>query len=416
MSTTMTSTATVSTTMTARQAAQRLGVKVETLYAYVSRGLLERDTAADGRSSLFDRRAVEALARRGRPRQSSKATSIDLLIETRLTSLSMHAVRYRGLDVAALARGSTFEAVAQLLWLGVDGNSAEGDTTPWRGAGFSPVMRDDVAGADAIRMIVAEAWAHDPVGASGRDAAAMARSGRSLIATIVDSLPSCGATVAAHLTLADGTGPIRGSIAGRLWGKLTAQRPTPAMVGVLNAALVLLADHELAASTLAARVAASTHAGPYAVVSAGLATLSGPLHGAASSLARALLLDAEASGGRVAVDSLLGAHRLVPGFGHKVYTDADPRAIVLLELVASVAGAERIAFVDEVVAAVAERTGRGPNIDVALAALGHICGMSLDAGEVIMAVARTSGWLAHAIEEYAEAPLRFRPRASYIGE
>jgi len=402
-------------TMTTRQAAQRLGVKVETLYAYVSRGVLDRDVADDGRSSLFDRRAIEALARRGRPRSSSRSTSIDLLIETRLTSLSMRGVRYRGIDAGTLARTSTFEDAAALLWLGRqpagDGPRCE---FPWKGRivdggdGFS-------AGA-AIRVTVAEAWALAGDDTGRRDPESMAATGRLLISTIVDSLPTLGGARSTRLTLPNGTGPIRGTIAGRLWGRLTPRRPTAELVGVLNAALVLLADHDLAASTLAARVAASTGAGPYAVVSAGLAALSGPLHGGASRLARDLLAVAEVEGGRVAADRALRNAKIVPGFGHTVYADADPRAVVLFGLLRTAVGSgSQMAAVDAVIAATVERTGRHPNIDLALATLGHLAGMSPDAGEVVMAVARTSGWLAHAIEEYAEPPLRFRPRASYNG-
>src|SRR5262245_48428596 len=135
--------------MTAREAAQRMGVKVETLYAYVSRGLLESHPAPDGRASLFDARAIEALARRGRPRQSSRSSSLNLLIETRLTTLSSQGVRYRGLLSSDLARTSTFENVAQLLWLGRVGTSHE----PWRGTTYAGL--DGMPLGDALRVVAA---------------------------------------------------------------------------------------------------------------------------------------------------------------------------------------------------------------------------------------------------------------------
>jgi citrate synthase len=247
---------------------------------------------------------------------------------------------------------------------------------------------------------------------AGRDVAA---SGRWLIATVVDSMPAASGMSAPRLVV-DGRVPIPGSIAGRLWTRLAPRRPAPGMLAVVNAALVLLADHDLAASTFGVRVAASTRADPASCVAAGLGVLRGPLHGGASVMARALLEEASAIGAARAVANLLRERRRVPGFGHKVYTGADPRATLLLELLGSVHGDGRtVRLVDDVCAVTLERAGQAPNVDLAVAALALANGMPADAGEAIMAVARMAGWLAHVIEEYGEAPLRFRPRASYVG-
>src|SRR6185503_371934 len=122
---------------------------------------------------------------------------------------------------------------------------------------------------------------------------------------------------------------------GMLWSRLTAREPRGDGHRVLNAALILLADHDIAASTLAARIAASTRAHPYAVVGAGLAVLDGPYHGAASGLAHALLSDAMASRDPVStIASRLRTDGLVPGFGHPLYPDGDPRATALLAMLA----------------------------------------------------------------------------------
>src|SRR5580658_6884297 len=102
--------------MTAAQAARRLGVKPATLYAYVSRGVLGRGRAADGRGSLFDRSEIERLARRGRPRRPTGAT--DLTVESAITEITGDRLRYRGLDVMKLAVTRPFEDVAELLWTG----------------------------------------------------------------------------------------------------------------------------------------------------------------------------------------------------------------------------------------------------------------------------------------------------------
>ena len=402
--------------MTTTEASRRLGVKVETLYAYVSRGLLERHPGPDGRSSVFDSRAIEDLARRGRPRQSSRSASLNLLIETRLTSLSAQGVRYRGLSASQLARTQTFEQVADLLWLG----ALPSDHHVWSGA-IAPIDRiavSPIALGDSIRL--AAAWA--TTGTSWVECTApadVASVGRHLIATMVDSLPFAGDGRTPRLTLPEGDGdgrPIRATIAGRLWTKLSPRRPPPGLLGVVNAALVLLADHELAASTLAVRVAASTHAHPTATVTAGLGALSGSLHGGASKLCRQMMDDASQVGAPRAVTSMVASGRRIPGFGHRVYVDADPRAVVLLELLRRAAGQTRaMAMVDDVHDEVAKRIDHPPNVDFSLAALSLVAGMPADGGEAIMSIARIAGWLAHAIEEYGEAPLRFRPRASYIG-
>ena len=189
------------------------------------------------------------------------------------------------------------------------------------------------------------------------------------------------------------------------------------MIGVLNAALVLMADHELAASTLAARVAATTRANPYGVVAAGLGALSGPLHGGVTPVVLAMLRDAEVVGAERAVTNAQARNRLLPGFGHKVYVERDPRAETILSLLRTTYGHSRaLAIVDDVGAVCTRRSGRFANVDLALAAVAYAGDLLPGAEEVVFCVARIAGWLAHALEEYSEPPLRFRPRASYIGQ
>lgn len=398
-------------TVTAREAARRMGVKIETLYAYVSRGVLERHVAADGRTSVFDERAIEALARRGRPRQSSRSTSLNMLIETAVTSLSPQGVRYRGRLSTELASGHTFEDVAELLWTGTLGERHQA----WVGDTLTSIDGATLSLHDSIRVAAARAGTRRE-STSGRSPADTAAAGRHLIATITDSLPIVGDGRTPRLLLPDGSPPIRSTIAGRLWARLSPQRPAPGMLAVLNAALVLMADHELAASTLAVRVAASTRADPYAVVNTGLGVLSGPLHGAASRFSRGLIDHALEVGAVRAVNDAIRSAQQLPGFGHKVYIDADPRAVALLGLLRHAAPNSRaLAVVDDLGGLVADRIGRQPNVDFALAAMTVVARMPPDGGEAVMSIARISGWLAHAQEEYGEAPLRFRPRASYIG-
>lgn len=398
--------------LTTLQAAQRLGVKPETIYAYVSRGLLDRSLSADGRTSTFSDSDIERLARRGRPRQASRSHSLDFTISTAITEITQTHLRFRGHDATRLARTATFEQVAELL---LTGRLADHD--PWPVNSIKVPTSASVF--DHVGATALLAGAADPFRAD-LDPNSVAQAARRLISSVVDSLPVLGDGRTPRLTIANDS--YRGSIAGRLWTRLTPRRPLPGLVATLNAALVLLADHELAVSTVGVRVAASTRADPYRVIAAGTAVMSGPLHGAASRAARRMLDAAMAEGGRTthaverAAGQALEANGMYPGYGHKVYKHGDPRADLLLTMIREVAGGTReMAVVDGLIATIRKRRDVRPNVDLALAALGLVADLPEGAGETIFSVARIAGWAAHAIEEYAEAPLRFRARAQYAG-
>ena len=396
--------------ISSRQAAHRLGVKVETLYAYVSRGLLTSHRDGAHRSSVFDEREVERLARRGRPRAASRTPTLDIDIATAITSTHTasggYELRYRGHAAADLVGTASFEQVAELLWTG------ELPPAPptWTGTSVeSPGQRM----MDRVRAAAALAGAH-PAATDSLDAEGVAAQGGWLIATVVGSLPPAGDGRVPRLHLGDHA--YRSTVAGRLWTRLSPRRASPAAVQAINGALILLADHELAASTLAARVAASTRAGTHGVVAAGLGAVSGRLHGGESLRVRRLLAIADAEGAAAAVDAALERYGRLPGFGQVIYPDGDPRAPLLRALVDEAwGGAPALRVVDEVAAEARRRNAAPPNIDFALATLGRAAGMADDAAEAIFAVARIAGWLAHALEEYGERPLRFRPKATYIG-
>ncbi len=192
------------------------------------------------------------------------------------------------------------------------------------------------------------------------------------------------------------------------------RRPRPAQLTALNAALVLLADHELAASTLAARVAASAWADPYRVVLAGLGPLGGSLHGGASLAVEALLNAATPGGAFAALEGQI-ATGVAPGFGHRVYRFQDPRAVVLLERLSTVADDEQaLLTVEATLEAARALDVPPPNVDFALAALAKVMGLRPAAASTIFTIARLVGLIAHALEEYPHR-LRFRPRATYAG-
>jgi citrate synthase len=396
--------------LSADEAARRLGVKRQTLYAYVSRGSLKSRPAASGRGSEFDADEVDALLRRSR---AGREAAQELTISTAVTALDDGVLRYRGREVPRLAASEPFEAVATYLWTGA---------LAWQPCVPSPPalvavegLRDAVPpGArliDRLRLITDMAAIADPLRFDLTPASVVA-CGRSLLGVLVDGLSSSRRR-RVSLALPDQP-PRADALATRLWPRLSTRTARPGGVRALNGALVLAADHELATSTFAARLAASTRANPYAVVATGLGALDGPLHGTASELVHAILADAEGEGADAAVSRRLRHGDRLPGFGHPLYPDGDPRATALMALLHDAGDAfdaTRLAVAGEVLAAVVGRTGLAPNSDFALGAMAFAGGMAPDAGEAVFAIARCAGWLAHALEEYAEAPLRFRIRA-----
>ena len=387
--------------LSTQEVARRLGVKPQTVYAYVSRGLLTSKRGPGGRSSTFDPKQVDTLAARHR-RVDADA------IGTGITLIDGDRYYYRGVDAIEMARRYPYEAVAGWLWTGtlVSGTRFVAPACAVQAARAAmqalPVHSTLM---DKLRVGVLAAATSDPLRFELAEPVVVTTA-RSMVATLVESLPVLGLDAPAGASLAE-----------RLWSRLTPARPTEAAIRCLDAALVLLIDHDLAASTLAARVAASARAHPYAVVSAGLGALEGPLHGAASGLAHRMLAECldHGSAARVVADHLRSGRR-IPGLGHRVYQGDDPRTTLLFSLLEDVPGAQQaVRMAREVVDTVGHERALHANVDLALAALSAATDMPPEAGEVIFAVARTAGWVAHALEEYSERPLRMRRMGQYVG-
>jgi citrate synthase len=385
------------------QAAGILGVKTETVYAYVSRGLLHPIRVADGsggRHSAFDHREVERVA--ARRRRGGRAGALDVLVETELTMLDPGGrLYYRGQDVSMLARTTSFEDVAALLW-GVEPDGSAWSVPPAAVPAIlsaARAMSTSATGLDRVRLAVGVLAGFDP-DREGRGTEHVTAAARSMVAAGLLAQPST--------TEPTGTGVVH-----RLWAGLTPRAPSDAEVAALQAALVLLTDHELAVSTLAARVTASAWADPYLVVSAGLSAVSGSLHGRTAMPAAAMLRAAIDSGDVAGTIALARSGPGVPGFGHKVYQGPDPRAETLLDLVAGL-DTEHWPVIDAALSAGSAATGLEANVDFALAALVVAAGLPVASGELVFGIARLGGVIAHAIEEYPHR-LRFRPRAIYTG-
>lgn len=367
------------------EAAAILGVSKPTLYAYVSRGRLARTTAADGRTSLFARDDVERLAERSRRGPSGPRATIDVQISSGVTAIDEGALSYRGADVVELARTRRFEEVAEFLWSGVHDagpavvwprvdRSTNAALTPIDGLSVSPIGR-----LAAAAHVLAFLHADDVPADAAR---------RLLVAAPV----VLGST---HRT-----GPYARRLAGA-WKR----RPSEQFVAALDTALILLADHELATSTLAVRIAASVRTSASAGFAAGLATIEGLLHGSASAEVSRFLAACSVSEPSVVIARLRANRAPIPGFGHKVYRGVDPRYGLLADHVRRLDPSEAD-LLDAVVAEAGRMIAHQPNIDLALGALTRAADIA--AHSPIFAVARIAGWAAHFAEELDERPLRFR--------
>jgi citrate synthase len=390
--------------LTTSEAAARLGVKPATLYAYVSRGVLTRVRTSSG--SSFDAAEVEHLALGSRRPPGVGRDPLAFLTE--LTLIEEGRLYYRGLDAIALSRARTFEETASWLWSGAwpapsPRWAAPDGTVRVAGAACAALDRRCTP-ADRWRVAVAAAATADPF-RHDRSPAAVAAAAGELLATLVELLPVVAPPVRR-------TGPGSGTLAARLWPRLSPLPASAAGIAALNAALVLLADHEVAASTLAARAGAAVGGAPDAGGRAGMASSSGPLHAASSLEVLPVLARAEAHGPAVALGEVLSRVGAVHGFGHPLYPDGDPRATELLARVGEFP-TSRVA-VDAVAGLAAQRGMPEPNIDFALAALAHVSLMVPGASEAVFVLGRTAGWIAHALEEYGQRT-SFRVRATYVG-
>ncbi|NDK88558.1 helix-turn-helix domain-containing protein [Gordonia desulfuricans] len=377
--------------LTTDQVSKVLGVKTSTIYSYVSRGRLHSQRISGHDGSVFAVDEVERLRDGVRHRPPAGVAE---RIATQLTLLRDDRLHYRGVPATDLARDETLEGVAALLWQ----RRWTGGADPAVAASVRALAGPASRGLDRIRLVVDLLGARDPL-RHKIDDESVTRRAAAVIGTAVDVI---------------GDGPSEGSLAQRLWPRLTDEPATVSTTRLLDAALILLADHDMSAGTVAARVGASARGSVYAVLGAGLGAFDGPMHGGATTLAYRFLagaLDdptaalAEAHYGDVAI----------PGTGHVVYRHHDPRAECLIAMLGRIGGGDRrvMAALAAVVDSLAE--GDFVNSDLALAALALRFRMRPDAAETIFAIARMVGWVAHALEEYRAPRLRFRPEGIYTG-
>ncbi len=394
---------TAKTLVDAATAIGALRVSRATLYAYASRGLIGTvPDPADSRRRLYRAADIERLRKtqeRGRKPAAIAAQALDWGpggLASRLTLLENGRLYYRGQEATRLAAQASLEEVARLLWdCGRDDPFVHSPDAPDGRARAFARQAADVPPIERCRALLPLL----PTGARAlwnRDASRLGSDAAALLRVVAGAV----------LGIEPDVRPLHAQIA-QAW-HLPGGGHQPA-AELVRAALVLLADHELNASTFAARVVASTGASLSACVSAGLAALTGPLHGGASALAEHLFEEAARTADpRAVVEARLHRGEPIPAFGHPLYPEGDPRAAFLLDRLPPDPAR------DTLIAAVAEIGGQAPNIDFALAAMGRSLHLPANGGLMLFAIARTVGWIAHALEQNSEKKL-IRPRAEYVG-
>jgi citrate synthase len=342
---------------------------------------------------------------------------------------------YCGYDIHDLAQRATFEEVCYLLWHRRLPTRAElGDLQTQLAAARAlpePVLRlmrtlpagtglprAQSSGMDLLRTLTSALSHYDP-DATDDSPAANDRKAIRLTSQIASIVATMGRVSA-------GGGPIQPdpvlSHAANFLYMLTGERPSALATRAFDVALILHADHELNASTFAARVAAATLTDIHSSIVAAIGTLKGPLHGGANADVMRLLLEigADAPPEKAAdlVRAKLARKEKIPGFGHRVYRTEDPRATHLRqmskELTAKAGQPVWYEMSQRIEAVVRSEKKLNPNVDFYSASTYYALGIPVDLFTPIFAVSRISGWTAHVLEQYANNRL-IRPRADYIG-
>jgi citrate synthase len=378
--------------LTAEEATDRLGVSRQTLYSYVSRSRIGTVAAPnDPRRTLYDAADIERLTKRkrcGRSRSAVAASTISYgepVLNTAITHIAGDRLEYRGHSAVVLSDYATLEDVAAILWQ-LD------NLPPTTAAGSWPAIHstagkvEDCIAAIA-RLAMLGPWTEQtdrviPDALRILDQMAWVAAGLPDTAPLPSRQPM-------HARLAE------------TWGA------GPRAADMIRRVLVLMADHELNPSTYATRVAASVHAPLGACVLAGLATLVGPLHGGVTGQVGKFLADPHVvSDPAEAVAAKIASGGRVPGFGQPLYPYGDPRAAALLSQMPPQGQALRLTE------AMRTMTGVAPNIDFALVVLERQLPLPQGAAFALTAVARTVGWIAHALEQWKNGGV-IRPRGQY---
>lgn len=395
----------------ADEAARRLNVKKATLYAYVSRGLLRRWRVDVGSASCFDALEVERLAERGRKGRRPERASP--LFQSAITYTDETGFYYRGQNACDLTN-RRYEDVARLLW---DDHVAT-DTRFVPDAAVAAVLRatgkhlpPETLPFDRVKAMLPIAAALDPMRHDLAMPSLLPRAA-AMVATLIEPMAVIAPAVEPSAEAS------RLEFAARLFARLSREAPTDALLDIVNTTLILVADADVTSpTTMAARLGASVRADLYSVLAAAMHCSGGAVQ-SASSLAVETYL--EALGRKESIGHFVG-ERLrqgegLPGFGHSRFPAGDPRARLILDRLRRVTTQpERVERLGAFLDVQSRRDAPPPNIGFAIAAIVYVAGMVRGSGELIFAMGRTAGWIAHAMEQYT-LPLEL-PRAPsiYVG-
>jgi citrate synthase len=384
--------------LSATQAAAFLGVAKPTLYAYVSRGLVRSQPGADSRARTYNRLDLEQLRARKRIRnrpQTEVAAALQWgapLLDSSLTLITNDCLYYRGLNALELALNRTFWEVACWFWSG-----------NWevRPVPADPDIRRRKRISDPFQL--QQSWlierSHsDPLGYQLAMPFA-GELGTSIVRQFLAFL-----TGVAHPSIERAALELAAC-----WCKQAGRAER-----VLNAVLILTLDHEINVSSFTARVVASAGSNLYEVVNAAMCAFSGARHGRVSERAEQFIRELEEAESALAViHGRLRSGEEIPGFGHPLYPGGDPRARLILQVLAEDFPAE-FAKIQSRIKDSERVVRKAANVDLALAVVGKVLALPVHSGFHLFALGRTVGWIAHAVEQQQSGSL-IRPRARYVG-
>jgi citrate synthase len=386
--------------LSAAEATRELGIKRETLYAYVSRGAI-RSTPKGGRTRerVYAREDVERARQRADERRDPSGIAAHALshgspvLESAISLITGGRLYYRGQDAVELARTRSVRDIAAWIWRGRFESLGE---PPSRSR--VPAVKPELPVLTRAQMLLAVVAATDPLAFDLRP----------------ETINATGARILDLMTYA--ASALRAS-PGAIENELVAAWKLPRRAAeLLRSTIILCADHELNVSAFTARCVASAAGSPYGAVIAGLAALEGVRHGGMTARVESMLQSmrrerraSEALGARIREGAT------IDGFGHPLYPAGDPRAAeILRQLRELYPRSPELTFALDVADAAKTSLGQHPTVDFALATLSLVLRLPPRSALTLFAIGRTIGWIGHAIEQYSAGQL-IRPRAKYIG-
>lgn len=404
--------------MTAAEAMERLGVKQQTLYAYVSRQLIRRVTSPGSKRSLYARDDVEKLASRrsGKPTGALSAhawqTEPTSGITTALTQITAEGPMYRGRLFSSLAGyPGRIENVAELLWTGVlldEPLTWEHDEIPANMEGALAALHLTPGQVPFLRaMATVSIVMGEPAGKELRSG-----STTGLARRLVSAYAGCLGMLTQQ---AEFVRPQQGESIAHIVLRALGLPVSAGHLAAINAVLITCADHDLSSPTYAARVVASTGAGLHACLLASIAGHSGQYFGGSCDRAEDLFLAKSAHAqARTQIISGMQASTRLPGFNHPLYPAGDPRAQFLLNLAEQLAGPQALEDFHETIREAEAVTGQRPALELGLVAVARALGLPRRGASALWAVGRSVGWMAHVIEQRLAGQI-IRPQARYDG-